>query len=59
MNLLHYKIADYTDINRLISNINWILVSYHLQDVEEVWNVLIVYLDKAIEKCVSKVKKED
>ena len=42
--------ANCTGINRLLTNVSWFLVFLVLRDVEEVWNVTMMYLGKVIKK---------
>ena len=39
-----------------LSNINWVLLLSNLANVQDVWNILIAYLNKAISLYVSLVK---
>ena len=49
--------ADYTSINSFVSNINLFLAFSDLIDAK-VWNVVMMYLSKAIDKFVPKFKNE-
>ena len=52
----NFKLANYDHIYSYLANINWFLIFSNLANVEDVWNILIVYLNKAISLYVPLVK---
>ena len=44
----NFKLANYDHIISYLANINWFLLFLNLPSVEDVWNILIAYLNKAI-----------
>ena len=52
----NFKLANYDPINSYLANINRFLLFSNLANVEDVWNILIDYLNKAISLYVPLVK---
>ena len=53
----NFKLANYDHINSYLANINWFLLLFsNLANVEDVWNILIAYLNKIISLYVPLVK---
>ena len=52
----NFKLTNYDHINSYLANINWFLLFPNLANVEDVWNILIAHLNKAISLYVPLVK---